>query len=154
GSPPVGFILGVREVRDLYPLLSRPATTERSGETLLVRKVGNEIEYLSPLADGTPPLGKKLAATTAGLAEAALAEARSGFLLARDYRGNAVLALGRPIAGAPWVLIHKIDRTEALVDSDDRLTRLMYGMVLIVAVVSFALFAVWRHGASVRAATA
>ncbi len=154
GSRPVGFILGVREVRDLYPLLGRPVTTARSGETYLVRKSGTEIEYLSPLADGTPPLGKRLAADTPGLVDAPLAEARSDFGRGRDYRGAEVLALARPVAGVPWVLIYKIDRSEALAESDDRLSRLLYGLVLIVVAVSIALFAVWRHGASVRAASA
>jgi PAS domain S-box-containing protein len=154
GSRPVGFILGVRDVRALYPVLSRPPTTERSGETILVRRTGDELEYVSPLADGSAPLTKRLAAGTPGLVDANLVAARSGFLLGRDYRGDEVLALARPITGAPWVLIHKVDRSEALADSDDRLTRLLYALVLIVIAVSIALFAVWRHGASVRAASA
>jgi len=99
-------------------------------------------------------MGKKLAADTAGLVDAPLAAAGSDFAQGREYRGTEVLALARPITGPPWVLIYKIDRSEALAESDDRLTRLLYGLVLIVVAVSIALFAVWRHGASVRAASA
>jgi len=155
GSAPVGYVLGVREVaRDLYPLLARPATAERSGETLLVRRRDGQIEYLSPLADGSAPLTKQLAADTAGLVDGTLIQERNGFELGRDYRGNPVLAVSRPIAGVPWVLVHKVDRAEALADSDARLSRLLWTLVLTVIAVSIALFAVWRHGASQRAASA
>ncbi len=152
GSAPVGYVLGVREVtRDLYPLLSRPATAERSGETLLVRRSDGQIDYLSPLADGSAPLTKRLAADTAGLVDGALIGQGAGFALGRDYRGNPVLAVSRPIAGVPWLLVHKVDRAEALADSDARLSRLLWTLVLLVVAVSIALFAVWRHGASQRA---
>ncbi|MBL8838359.1 MAG: PAS domain-containing protein, partial [Alphaproteobacteria bacterium] len=154
GSAPVGYVLGVREVANLYAVLNRPATAERSGETLLVRRADGQIDYLSPLADGSAPLTKRLAADTAGLVDAALVGQGAGFALGRDYRGIPVLAVSRPVAGVPWLLVHKVDRAEALADSDARLSRLLWTLVLLVVAVSIALFAVWRHGASQRAASA
>jgi len=155
GSKPLGWVLGVREVDDeLYPLLARPPTPEKTAETSLIRRRDGGIDFLSPLADGTAPFQKTLAATTTNLAEAAALSSPGGFAIARDYRDVEVLATGRAIAGMPWILMHKVDRTEALVGSDARLNRLLTILLLAIAGVAAVLVAVWRHAASRRASEA
>ena len=55
GSKPLGWVLGVREVDDeLYPLLSRPQTPEKTDETVLVRRQEGGIEFISPLVYESP----------------------------------------------------------------------------------------------------
>jgi PAS domain S-box-containing protein len=152
---PAGVAVGVRPVaRDLFPLLSLPRYDQRSAETMLIRRVGGALEYLSPLADNTPPLGRRMDANTASLAEAQLASGAATFTVARDYRSAAVLAAGRSLQAAPWFLIHKLDSSEALADSDARLNRLMWTLLGVLALVGVAAVALWRHGASRRASTA
>lgn len=155
GTPPVGFILAVKEVaRELYPLLRRPPLVEKSAESALVRRAGASIEYLSPLADGSAPLQRRMAADSPDLAEAFAVANPGGFAVKRDYRDQPVLIISRAIEGMPWTLVHKIDRGEALADTDARLDRLLIMLVLGVLVLTGALVAVWRHGASQRASEA
>jgi HD-GYP domain-containing protein (c-di-GMP phosphodiesterase class II) len=155
GTPPVGFVLGVKEIaRELYPLLRRPPLVEKSAETVLVRRAGASIEFLSPLADGTAPLQRRLAADSPNLAEAFALATPGGFAIRRDYRDQEVLAISRAIEGVPWALVHKVDRAEALADSDSRLNSLLIVLVLVILALVGALATVWRHGASRRASEA
>ncbi len=149
----VGWIVGVKEVGDeLYPLLRQPGEVYKTAENLLLRQTGARLEYLSPLADGAAGLTRSLAASTAGLAEAAAVAKPGDFAQGRDYRDQAVLNVSRAFAGAPWVLVAKIGRDEALAASEARRRQLIIvfalGAVLLVAVV----FAAWWHGSSRQAA--
>ncbi|MEQ9643422.1 MAG: PAS domain-containing protein [Alphaproteobacteria bacterium] len=151
----VGRVVGLRPVGPSFQrTLRQPGDVDTSAETLLVRRDGATVTYLSPLADGTEALKRTLAANTPELAAAILLDSPGGFGLYRDYRGVEVLATSRAIAGAPWVLIRKIDRDAALAETDRRLTVLLTVLLLSIGVALAAIVAVWRHGTSVRAAQA
>jgi len=155
GDPPIGWVIGVKEVAaELYPLLRQPGSTERSAEGVLVRARGNVVEYLSPLLDDTPPLARSEPRDTPGLAAGFALATPGGFALRRDYRDREVLVVARALESVPWTLMYKVDRDEALADSDTRLQRIIVVGVLLVAVVGAAIVAVWRHGSSRRAAEA
>jgi PAS domain S-box-containing protein len=151
GTPPVAGVIAIKPVAgELFPLLARPPTSERTAETLLVRKAGATVEFLSPTTDGAP-LERRLAVDTPNLAEAFALENAGGFALRRDYRDREVLVTGRAIAPVSWTLVHKIDRGEALAESDARLHRLVAIMVLGFAVIAAGFIAAWWYGASRRA---
>ncbi len=151
----IGWIIGIKPVgEELYPLLDQPGTTQRSAEAMLVRGEGAVIQYLSPLADGTAPLELTLARNTPDLAAAAALDATGGFAVGRDYRDVPVLHASRAVGGIDWVLLYKVDRVEALAESDRRRRQLLIGLLLGLAVLVAGLFALWRHGASRRASAA
>ena len=151
----IGYILGVKQIAgELFALLAQPGAIEDSLETLLLRATGNGIEYLSPLADGSAPLSRSFARNTPSLASAFALDEPGGFALMRDYRDTEVLVTGRRLAALPWTLAVKIDRAEALADSEARLNRLLGILLLTVGLVAAAILAAWRHGASRRAAEA
>ena len=151
----VGAVLGIRLVdEDLFQHLAQPGETLNSGQTYLVRKNGATVEYLSPLADGTPPLKRALALDTSRLAAASLLARTGGFGIFSNYQGIEVLATSRGIQGLPWVLIRSVERQEALAASDRRQTILLIGLWLVIAAVTAVILAVWRHGSSVRVAAA
>jgi PAS domain S-box-containing protein len=151
----IGVVFGLKPVDDtLFPLLKQPGATEKTAEAVLVRPAGSVIEYLSPLRDGSAALKRKMASNTAGLAAAFAIKQPGGFGIYRDYAGNDVLVTSRPIKGTPWTLMYKVDRQEALGESETRLQRLLVILLLAVAFMLAALFALWRHGASQRAAAA
>lgn len=154
-TPNIGFVAGMKEVgQDLYSRLAQPGDTSESSETYLIRKNGDEITYLSPLADGSEPLKRQLAASTPDLADAYALEHPGAFAVKRDYRGHEALFASRPIAGSPWVLVRKIDSAEALGDSEKRLAVILTTLIVAVgAAVALALF-LWRQGTSVRLAKA
>ncbi len=146
----VGWVLGIKEIdAELYPLLHQPGAVEGTAETLLLRLTGATVDYLSPLHDHKP-LSFTLAADTPDLAEAAALRAVGGFGVKRDYRDIEVLYVSRDIAGTPWVLLYKVDRSEALGDADGRARRLLGFFLLSIFLIVVAFVAVWRHGASRR----
>lgn len=150
GSQGIGAVVGIRVVgKDLYERLKQPGETAGSAETYLVRLTGGTVEYLSPLADGTAPLGRTLAVDP-GLDAAFALEKPGGFAIKRDYTGEEVLVTARAVANVPWVLVRKVSRAEALAASETRLRTMLIVFVLIIVGVAVAIIAVWRHGTSVR----
>ncbi len=154
-SREIGLVVGIRTVgKEFYDLLEQPGDTLETSETMLVRREGPTIRYLSALRDGTPPLSRALAADTPDLAAAFAVDKPGGFAIKRDYRGTDVLVTGRALARVPWVLVRKVDAAEALAEIDARRRNLLaafLGAILLAAVI---VVAVWRHGTSVRAARA
>ena len=151
----IGYVVGVRQVAGaLFPLLEQPGAIERSLEALLLRAGDNLVEYLSPRADGSAALTRPLAMNTPALAGAMALREPGSFGIYRDYRDTEVLVTGRALDAMPWVVAIKVDRGEALAASESRLTRLLVGLLLAIALAAAAIVAVWRHGASRRAAKA
>lgn len=155
GAKGIGAVIGIKVVdEDFYAKLIQPGQTTETSETYLVRKEGITAQYLSPLGDGTPALKRALALDTPELAGAFALSSPGGFAIKRDYVGEEVLMTSRPISGVPWVLLRKINRAEALAESETRLTTLLTVFILIIVGVTIAVFAVWRHGSSLRATQA
>lgn len=150
-TPSIGFVAGMKEVdRDLFSRLDQPGDTSESAETYLIRRDGEEITFLSPLADGSEPLRRQLAYATPGLADAIALDHPGGFGQARDYRGHDVLFVSRKIGTTPWVLIRKIDRTEALGEAERRLGIILAVLIVAVAGAIALSLALWKQGTSVR----
>lgn len=151
----IGVVVGVKPVTsELYPLLAQPGTVERTAEVLLVRRAGDVVQYLSPLASGDAPLARSLAINTPDLAAAYALAHPGSFVEGRDYRGQPVLATSVRIAGTPWTLVHKLDASEALGPIEARLQRLLIIFLLVIGLIAAGVVAVWYKGASRRAATA
>jgi len=155
GSKGIGAVIGMRPIgKDLFDRLKQPGETEKTTETYLIRAAKGMVEYLSPLADGTPPLKRALTRDTPDLAAAFALEKPGGFAIKRDYKGDHALISSRPLANLPWVLVRKISQAEALQETETRLQTLLTVFVLIIIGVTVAIVAVWRHGSSVRATQA
>jgi HD-GYP domain-containing protein (c-di-GMP phosphodiesterase class II) len=62
-----------------------------------------------------------------------------------------VLVTSRRIERAPWLLLLKIDREEALAAGERQLAAVVNSLLLVIALVVAGMIAIWRHGASRRA---
>lgn len=147
----IGMALGVKPVvKELYPLLTNHKSHWESVETYLVRNRNGVIQYISPLKNGQPPLSFTLNADTSDLAAhyAMNHDGEVGFK--RDYLYRDVLVIGRAIPNTPWVLVHKIDKKDALENSEDSRKFLISISVLFVVSFGLIIFGVWRHGSSVK----
>jgi PAS domain S-box-containing protein len=154
-TPSIGFIAGQKEVgADLFERLTQPGDISETAETYLIRRNGDEVTYLTPLADGSEPLRRSLSLTTPDLADGFAIQHPGEFGQLRDYRSHDVLFISRAIAGSPWVLVRKIDRSEALGDSDHRLTVILTVLMVGVGGAIALSLALWRQGTSVRLAKA
>ncbi|MCK4939745.1 MAG: cache domain-containing protein, partial [Rhodospirillaceae bacterium] len=135
GAEGIGAVVGLRVVDDgLFKNLVQPGETAETSETYLVRpsSSGTTIEYLSPLKDGTPPLKRALSADTPDLDVAYAIQKPGGFAIKRDYTGDKVLMVSRPIASVPWVLVRKINQSEAMAETETRLNTLITVFTLII----------------------
>ena len=150
-AKPIAVLVGVKRADEvLYPLLTRQIRTTQTDETLLVRREGDTVVYLSPLSDNSTPLKKRLSLDSPGLASAFALKHPGEFGQFRDYRGVEVLVTSRAFSQTPWVLVQKVDAKEALKESDAHQRFLLTGFMLAMLFIAAALVAAWRHGSSLR----
>lgn len=118
----------------------------RSGETLLLRREGDEVVYLNELRHATQTvlnLRVPLAQRDVPAVRAALGE--EGVIEGIDYRGSPVLAAMRHVPDSPWGLVAKEDQNEiyAPLRRQAWATGLVLGLLLMSAFLG--LMAVWRN---------
>lgn len=99
----------------LYPLLQRWPLPSASGETLLARRDGDNVLFISPLRHRSePPLTFRLPLSSPTLTAAIGLRGEFGVVGGRDYRGIPVLGATFRVEGTEWVMVSKIDEDEAL----------------------------------------
>ena len=115
---PIGaLVLRHQALDELFPLIKYWPAVSVSAETVLVRREGESVLFLSVLRHrphAMLELRLPLAQQTAPAVQAALGLA--GAFAGTDYRGVRVLANIRQIPHSPWALVAKIDEAEALAD--------------------------------------
>lgn len=143
---PVGVLVGLNSAGDnLYPLLVSGDAATDSDESLLVGRDGDEIVYISPLADGTPAMKRRMAANASSLAAASALKHPGVFLETHDYAGTSVLATSRSLAPLPWVLVQKVDADEAMHESVTHQRFLKIVLALALFLVSALFVALWWY---------
>lgn len=146
----IGFIVGIKPVDELYAILKLPKSAEKTAETNLVRISDAVAEYISPLSDGTKPFARKLNLETPDFDVKFAAENVDKFAIKKDYASAKVIMTSRRIAGTEWLMIHKINASESLAESEERRAGLITISFLVIAFLMIVIIAVWRHGSSVR----
>lgn len=114
GSEGVALLL-VNPSLDPFPSFVSESIPTRTGEIVLVHRVGSEVVFLSPVRHtqaGTAELRHPFSDRT--LAARAALEGHRTFGEFTDYRGARVLAATRQIPLTGWGVVSKIDRDEVL----------------------------------------
>jgi PAS domain S-box-containing protein len=155
GSQPVGMIV-VREDPGhyLYPLIQSWPLSSTTGETLLVRQVGNDALYLNDLRHRKrAALRLRLPARPGLAAGAAFRGQTSGDFI--DYMNVPVVAAMRRVPGTDWFAIAKMARSEAFASLDQLTLATLVGLAALMALAALAVALGWRSRlASARAAEA
>ena len=142
----LGFILfRIDPQRFLFPLIESWPVPSASAEILLVERRGDRVLYLNELRhqkDRSQRLA--LPADREALPAAHAARGESILMEGRDYRGMAVLAATRPIAGTPWALVAQIDMREVMAPLNDRFAIVALFSLAILVVTAAVIFALWR----------
>ncbi len=133
-SAVIGILVAVVDVeKTIYPLLGPLSLLGDSAETLLTRREGDEIVFLSHLLfyDGDPLTLRIPATTPSGEPAIRSTRGESGVIEARDYRGAPVLAAYRPVGDGGWGFIVKQDQAQAFAPIRDLTQRMLAWATLI-----------------------
>ena len=145
-----GYIVAVIDPDvSMYELIEQHWLTTVTDEALLASGDENSTVYLSPLRDGYR-IFHRAAVTIEELAANFVREKTGGFGLKKDYRGKEVLVTGRSIDNTNWVLVQKIDASEALSESRAYQDFVLTVFLLAVFIIAIGFIAIWRHATSVR----
>jgi HD-GYP domain-containing protein (c-di-GMP phosphodiesterase class II) len=152
----IGYVVGIKVLGDnFFGLLKQPGETLQSSESYLVRVVNDEVEYISPLLDGTKAFGKKRPYDVDRYTAPYLVDNKGQFGVGHNYAGKSVLVTGRTIEGMPsWMLVRSVNREDALGDVEKRLDSLLSILMLSILGVGLTMAVVWKHSASVKSARA
>ena len=128
----------------LFPFIQRWPTTSRSAETLLVRRDGDDAQFLNTLRfQDDAPLSLRIPLTRSDVAAVKAVLGQEGIVEGLDYRGTVVIASLRKVPDSPWFLIARMDTTEVLAPVRETLwlTSSLIGALLLAAAaaVGFAL---------------
>jgi PAS domain S-box-containing protein len=147
GAPAFGALLaGLDPADELYAMLQRWPVPTGSAESLLVRRDGGEVLFLSPLRKGPAaaaafriPVGQEAVAAVRAVT------GQEGAFEAVDYRGDRIFAAALAVPGTNWRLIAKIDAEEVLAPVRTR-ARMMGALALsLIFAAAFGAFALWRR---------
>ncbi|MDK9715483.1 MAG: PAS domain S-box protein [Sulfuritalea sp.] len=146
------LVLHAEPGESMFPMILGWPSASRSGETLLVKGVGDSVIYLNQLRHTSAPamtIRQNRADPTLPSATA-VRTGKAGASRGKDYRGVDVLAVYRPIAGTNWHLIAKTDYDEIM----EPLWRLVIwvGLVALAAALAIGLMLrrLWSQQQSMR----
>ena len=136
GQPQAVLILRHEARRYLYPLIQSWPAPCRSAETLLVKRDGNEVVFLSGFRHrgGTAIfLRRPLTDTQLPAVQAVLG--KRGVFEGKDYRGVEVISSLLPVSDSPWFITAEVDAEEILADARSRagVIGLIVGLFILLA---------------------
>lgn len=133
----------------LYRILTQHWLTTNTDESVLIKDSGASVTYLSPLSGGHNIFHKQPKENNKSAATYAL-ENMGGFSIKNDYQGKEVLLTSRQIGRTDWVLLQKIDVSEALSESRAHQDFVLTVFLLVIFVLAVSYIAIWRHSTSLR----
>lgn len=139
---PVGAVVLVADTSwFLYPLVQSWPGLTRTAETLLVRKDGDHVLFLSQSRHREDTsLKLRIPLSREELPAAMAVKGITGVVEGKDYRGVNVIAAILPVPDSPWFMVSKIDTKEAFAELRFRsiMTALVIlGGMILIAVIAF-----------------
>ncbi len=148
GRPAGAVIIRIDPAASLYPILAAWPVPTKTGETLLVRREGDGILFLSPLRFARDaPLHLHRSLSTSGLPASMAVSGKAGGVEGRDYAGRSVLASVRGIPDSPWFIVAKADRSELLARARQDALGIFLTALFLVLATGGVMTALWRHQA-------
>ncbi len=124
----LSLVLVVDPRLEFYPSLQDIPIPSQTYESLLVRREGETIRFLSPLRHlDALPLTHTLPMSSPILPAAMGLRGVEGVVQGNDYRDVPVLAVSTHLPGTEWVLIVKMDEAEALSILSQHMTMAVFG---------------------------
>ncbi len=115
GARTATIMLRVDPATDLYPLVLHWPMPNETAECLLIRREGDSLLYLNTLRfRPAAALRLRLPVANDRLPAARAFDGQKGFMEGTDYRGESVFAVADFMPLPSWMLLVKMDRSEAL----------------------------------------
>lgn len=151
GLQPLGALWMVVDLRaNLFPLLNAIQQGSATAESMLLQREGLDVVHINPLRHRISQPFERLASVEQDddlVAVQAFAGIR-GVLYGPDYRRQQVLAASGVVPDSPWLLVSKIDVTEAFAH-DQRKEGVFLGLLIGISallMLSTVLYWIWRTG--------
>ncbi len=130
----------------LYPLLETWPARSASGETVLVRRDGDEAVFLSRLRGRkNSAVNLRVPMSRTDIAAVQAAGGKEGNVEALDYQGVPVFAAVRRVPDTPWYLVAKMDKDEVQAPVRRRSLVLGLGAVSLILAVGAIIALQWRR---------
>jgi PAS domain S-box-containing protein len=147
GAAPFGALtVGIDPETYLYPLLETWPTPSATGETVLVRRDGDEALFLNRLRgrkDSSVNFEVPMSRTDTAVVQAVAG--REGNIEALDSRGVPIFAALRRVPGTPWYLVAKMNEAEVEAPVRRRSLVLGLGAVSLILAVGVIIVLWWRR---------
>jgi PAS domain S-box-containing protein len=141
---PIGVIAFEVDMTTVYKLVQDKTGLGETGESVMGKKVANEVLYLSPLRyEPNAALNKKIT-IGAGVAVPIqnAAQGKTGASITADYRGKKVIGAWTFLPSQGWGLATKIDADEALADVTNLRNLILLILVIIVILSGITAFSI------------
>ena len=136
----IGVVALDKKMGEFYESIQDAAGLGKTGETLICKRVGNEIRILNPLRhDPDAALNRKLViGSNIAMPLQMAAQGGGGAGITVDYRGKEVVAAWRYVPLLDWGLVVKIDASEAFLPARklERLAILLTAIIIAIGVVA------------------
>jgi PAS domain S-box-containing protein len=131
----IGVIAFEVDMTPVYKLIQDANGLGNTGEVLVARKIGNQVEYLNPLRhDPDATLKRRIdIGGEIGQPMQKAVQGKTGTSQDFDYRGKKVIAAWRYIPSLDWGLVAKIDTEEAFADVTN--LRNLAAIILVIVIV-------------------
>ena len=124
----------------LYPLIQTWPIPDKTSETILFEKRGNNIVNLSELLfNKTSPLKYSLPIENSKVPAAEYVRGKKGIIKAVDYRGKEVVSYGQKVPDTEWYLLTKIDEKEIYSNVRELFIIILILAILLIIIVGFIL---------------
>lgn len=150
-SEPLGFIVAVALLdKAFYDVLRSIPADDKTAESLLISPEGTQMRFFSPLKDGKKPFELTLD-TNSPLASVVAARAPGTMITGADYDGQPSFALARQVEGMEWIVVRRVEAHAAMKETTARAIFLYSAYVLVAALITAGIVALWRHATALRA---
>ena len=130
----------------LYPLINHWPSPSLTGETLLVRRDGNDVLFLNELKfKKNTALTLRISLGNKDLPATKAVLGQEGIVEGKDYRGVSVFACLRRVTDSPWFLVSRIDTAEVFAPLRERLWEICIMVVVLLFGTGLGVALVWRQ---------
>lgn len=141
------FRLTIDARQSLFPLIQGKTVGSETMEAFLCRRAGDRITYLSELRfrRDAPLRYLELVRNQRLVVDAGEPGAQVGLVESTDYRGAAVFYIELPVPGTDWLLVNKMDVSEAFAAARKEALQVSLGSMLVMLIIGAGVAALWRQ---------